>query len=256
MRVFGSCPGIALAILAVACSPTSPREAGTVVVFAAASLAPPIEELARELARDGRLTVSVNSAASSTLARQIEAGADADVYVSADREWLDALDEKDLVESASVRVVAENTLVFATTGEPDSNTFETLSELPEEAGAIAVGDPTHVPLGRYARQALEALGEWEAVRPRLVPTLDARAALRLVESGEVAAGIVYASDARTSSRVAIAGTVPCPVPIRYPAALVRREGGASESARELLDLLSGDAGRAILARHGFEVPVR
>ena len=233
-----------------------------VVVFAAASLTNVLQTLAARLAPGG---VRFSFAASSTLARQIEQGAPAHVFVSADEAWMDYLAERGRVEAATRRVLAGNRLVVvrpAMAGSapvPPPESLDALrAALQPAAGShapqrVATGDPSHVPAGRYAQAALTRLGLWAQVEPRLVRADSVRTALSYVERGEVAAGIVYATDAPIARGVQVVARFPAAShsPIRYPAALV---AGAPPAARAFLDVLASPAALALWQAAGFDLP--
>lgn len=226
-----------------ACGPPRPGTPPTnddVTVFAAASLTGVLTRLSRDYTQKTGVPVRINFAASSTLARQLQAGARADVYISADPVWMDSLEKDGLIEAGSRRDLVSNALVLIA---PSEAVFEaTLTrDFPigdAFRGRLAIGDPAHVPAGRYARQSLEAIGWWDAVEDRVLPAADVRDALRLVSMNAVGAGVVYATDAASSDRVEVVGVFPGEThdPILYPSALVI---GASPAARGFLDSLFG-----------------
>lgn len=237
-----------------------------VTVFAAASLADALRAAEPALG----VPVRFSFAASSTLARQIEQGAPAHVFVSADERWMDHLERAGRIDAASRRVLATNRLVVVVprdaarahphphaAGEPtESPDAIRAALLPADPGArIASGDPAHVPAGRYAEQALRSLGLWERVAPRLVRADNVRSALAFVERGEAAAGIVYATDAAASSKVRVAARFAASshAPVTYPAALV---AGAPPAARALFERLFAPPARAVLQAAGFAAPLR
>lgn len=217
--------------------------AGT-AVFAAASMADAMKELSAAYTEGGGEAVRFNFASSGALARQIEAGAPADVFVSANTEWMDWLDAKGCTESASRFDLAANTLVMIS---PKGSGLAFNGKLD---GRVAVGDFKSVPAGMYAKEALAHLGWLQHLRPRLVMASNVRTALLYVERGEVAAGIVYASDAKASDRVAVVGTFPpeSHSPIAYPVAACSK----SKAAAGFLAYLKTDAAKAILKKHGFK----
>lgn len=226
-----------------------------VVVFAAASLTEAVQALADQFAARSGIEVLPSFAASSALARQIENGAPADVYISADRRWMDRLTERRLIDADSRCEIARNRLVLIA---PKTSVFElTIAPgFPLDAalgdGRLAIGDPDHVPAGIYGRQALTALGVWAAVKDRLVRSTDVRAALALVARGEVRAGVVYATDAAISDRVRIVDAFP-PAShdaIVYPAG--RAAASNNSAATGFLAFIASPEGRAILAGYGFE----
>ena len=246
-----------MAGLAGACLGPAPASAQAVTVFAAASLTDAIRDAAEAWRRSGRPAFRTSFASSATLARQIEQGAAANLFLSADESWMAYLRSRNLLVPGSERSFLGNDLVLIVPA-PARRTvaivpgFDVLATL-GPGGRLAIGDPTHVPAGMYAEQALRRLGVWEAVSARLARTADVRAALLFVERGEAPAGIVYASDALVSNGVAVAGTFPADshVPITYPFALTR--AGHTPEAEALLDFLSGPVAREIFVRRGFKV---
>ena len=243
--------------LACALAPAA-RAADELVVFAAASLTEVLQSITAARWHGARLRFSF--AASSTLARQIEQGAPAHVFVSADEAWMDYLVEHH-VDAASRRVLAGNRLVVVRRA---SAAPASVDESPQalraalrggaESGApdhVATGDPAHVPVGRYAQAALTRLGLWSEVAPRLVRADNVRSALIFVERGEAAAGIVYASDALIARGVQVVARFPrdSHPPIRYLAA---RVSGAPAAASELLDLLGGASAQPLWRAAGFD----
>lgn len=238
-------------------APASARTTGDVTVFAAASLADALQEAVAAHVRQGGARPRLSFAASSTLARQIEAGARADMFVSADEEWMDHVEKRGFLAPGSRRTLAGNRLALVVPADRPLRLDLTagaawLAELP--AGRIATGDPAHVPAGRYARQALTRLGVWSAVESRLARADNVRAAMVLVERGEAVAGIVYATDAMRSRRVAVAGVFPetAHTSIVYPVAMLKDASGAA--VRAFYDFLASPEAAAILARHGFSAP--
>ena len=226
-------------------------------VFAAASLTDALTDAAAAWVAAGHPKPVLSLGASSTLARQIEQGAQANLFASADEKWMDYLAKKglivagtrrDLLSNDLVLIVPANTPKHVTIG-PGTDMIKLLGP----NGRIATGDPAHVPVGIYAEQALKKLGAWTAVEPRLARTADVRGALQLVERGEAPAGIVYATDAAASKGVMIAGAFPADShdPIAYPFAIVK--GGDTKDARALLAFLGGEQARKIFAAHGFKV---
>ena len=217
-------------------------------VFAAASLNSALSELATHY-EGMRLSV----ASSSTLAKQIAAGAPADIYFSANAEWMDYLQARQHIEQDTrVDLLGNALVVIAPRKEPFAvrwaRDFDFASAF---TGRLALGDPDHVPAGQYARQALEELGWWPALKSRITPAPDVRAALVYVERGECAAGLVYVTDATQSDRVITLSTVPDSLhrPIVYPAAIVK--GRANAQTRNLLAFFSSDTATVIFRKHGF-----
>jgi molybdate transport system substrate-binding protein len=194
---------------------------------------------------------------SSTLARQIEQGAPANVFASADEKWMDYLADKQLIAAGTRKSLLGNDLVLVVAADKpmhvtiDKN-FNLLALLGPN-GRLATGDPAHVPVGIYAEQALKKLGMWDGVSPRLARTEDVRAALLLVERGEAPAGIVYTTDAAVSKAVTVAGTFPADShdPVSYPFAVTK--SGDTVEARALLDFLTSPPARAVFVQRGFKV---
>jgi molybdate transport system substrate-binding protein len=226
-----------------------------VTVFAATSLTDALEQLGDDFTRSTGVKVRFSFAASSVLARQIEAGAGADMFFSADQAWMDYLQQRGRIREATRRNLVGNRLVLIAPADTTLQLkiapgFALLSAL--GGGRLATGDPDSVPVGRYAKSALTSLGVWQDVEDRLVRAEDARHALMFVARGEVPLGIVYASDARIDRNVRVVDVFPAGShrPISYPVALTR---GASAEAARFLDFVQGPAGRAAFEQRGFEV---
>ena len=244
-----------LAVLS-ACCWAGTATAERVVVLAAASTAHAIDEVIGQFEAGPDDSVVASYAGTSALARQIESGAPADIFLAANAAWMDHVESQGLIEPGSRQALAGNRLVFVT-GETDMAPFEPSATVDLSAlldgGRLAIGNPDHVPAGIYARQALEALGIWSDVRSQLAPTADVRAALALVARGEAPLGIVYATDVARIEGVHVVGTIPAALhePIVYPVALVA--GRASPLATRFFEFLTGPKGRAAFARAGFIV---
>jgi molybdate transport system substrate-binding protein len=243
------------AIALAALAPVRAEEAGApeITVFAAASLADVLGEAGREFTRESGVAVRFSFAASSALARQIEAGAPADAFVSADLEWMDYLEERSLVDGESRRNVAGNALVLIAPRESAAR-IEIAPGMDLSAvlggGRLAIADPDSVPAGRYARAALVSLRAWKGVESRLAPAENVRAALAFVSRAEASLGIVYRTDAAIDPRVRVIGVFPAGThpPIVYPAAAVARGKPAGTA---FVVYLSGAEARATFGRHGF-----
>lgn len=228
-------------------------------VYAAASIAPALEEVAEAFRARASGVVIVVSGASSALARQIENGAPANLYVSANRGWIDYLAERAMLRENSRKAIAANALVLiAPVRRPITITIEPGMAL---AGALqsrplAICDPDHVPCGMYARDALESLAVWETVARQTIRAPNARAALAWVARGEAGAGIVYGSDAASEPRVATVGQFPAEShePIVYEVARVK--GRDALAAYAFHAFLSSPTAQKILLSHGFTLPPR
>ena len=244
----------ALALLLLAFTgPALAAPAQPPLVLAAASLQESMTAAAEAWARKGHLKPVISFAASSALARQVEAGAAADLFVSADEEWMDALAAKGLIVPASrVTFLGNQLVVVAPAG---SKVRIPLKPGPLArvlgAGPLAIADTESVPAGKYGKAALVKLGVWEAVAPHVVRAENVRAALALVERGAAPLGIVYATDARASVKVRIAGVFPAGSypPIAYPVARLKASTNAEGEA--FRRFLVSREGRAIFARFGF-----
>ena len=233
--------------------------AAPATVFAAASLTDALGAAADAYAKAGHPVPRLSFNASSALARQVEQGAPANIFFSADERWMNWLQERNLVVPGTRRSLLRNTLVLIVPKDharPAGDSATVGSDLDVGAllgsnGRMATGDPKSVPVGIYAEQALRKLGLWDKMASRLAPAENVRAALLLVERGEAAAGIVYATDAAASKGVAVAGRFPedSHDPITYPVALVH--GGDTPEARSLLGFLAGPEAREIFDRFGF-----
>jgi molybdate transport system substrate-binding protein len=226
-------------------------------VFAAASLTDAMKDVSAQWAKDGHQPLRLSFGASSTLARQIEQGAPANLFASADEKWMDYLADKKLIVADTRKDLLGNDLVLVVPADKPQHVtigpgFDLLGLLGPN-GRIATGDPAHVPVGLYAEQALKKLGMWDAVQPRLARTDDVRGALLLVERGEAPAGIVYATDAAVSKGVMVAGVFPANShdPVSYPFAVIK--AGDTPEARALMTFLAGPDAREIFVKRGFKV---
>jgi molybdate transport system substrate-binding protein len=245
-----------LYVLLVLLLPLTAR-AQELMVFAAASLTDAMKDISTKWVEAGHQKLSLSFGSSSTLARQIEQGAPANVFASADEKWMDYLAEKKLIAPDTRKSLLGNDLVLVVAADkPRHVTINAGFDLANVLGAdgrIATGDPAHVPVGIYAEQALRKLGQWDRISPRLARTEDVRAALLLVERGEAPAGIVYATDAAASKAVMVAGTFPDDShdPVSYPFAVTK--SGDTAEARALLLFLSSPSARAVFTQRGFKV---
>ena len=241
-----------LLLLAALASPVQAQRAAP-TVLAAASMQEAMNDAADAWARAGHARPVIAFAASSALARQIEAGAPADLFVSADAEWMDELQRRNLLAPGTRAIVARGRLVVVAppgTASLNGRRGASLARV-LAVGPLAMADPASVPAGRYGQQALTRMGAWDEVAPRVVRAENVRAALALVERGAAPYGIVYATDARASTRVRVVGVFPpnSHAPIVYPLArLARSRNPSAESFRRYL---LSSAGQAILARRGF-----
>jgi molybdenum ABC transporter, periplasmic molybdate-binding protein len=249
--------GVAVGFLL--CVGISQAKAATdITVFAAASTTNALTEIAALYETEGNGKVTLSFASSSTLAKQIEHGAPADVFLSANVEWMNYLEEKNLLAPGSRSDILGNRIVFIV---PSSSAVQALTVSPQlelaallgKDGLLAVGDPAHVPVGTYAKAALEHLKLWPQVANKIAPTKDVRAGLALVERAESPLGIVYASDAAISDKVRIIGVFPADShpKIDYPVAAIKTAKTAAASA--FIKFLSTPQAKSIWAKYGFEV---
>ncbi|MEM7079803.1 MAG: molybdate ABC transporter substrate-binding protein [Pseudomonadota bacterium] len=241
-----------LSALGVGCAPANQDD--PITVFAASSLQPVLEEVAEVYAITNGQRITLSLAGSSTLARQIEQGAPADLFISANRGWMDALAAKNLiVEATRVDVAANRLILISRAQNPapiDLSGFSLATALGDQRLAMALVDA--VPAGIYGKQALKHLGLWEAVAPSIAQTDNVRAALRLVVRGESPYAIVYATDLDPRVRVAAIFPDESHSPIRYPAAVMA--GGNVEAAVDFLKFLQRDSTRELFHKHGFTTP--
>lgn len=245
-------PLIAVLTVFLPCS----LRAADLTVFAAASLKEALDDQIHRFESAGTLRIVASYAASSVLARQIENGAPADLFISADEEWMNYLAARQLLDTRSRVDLLGNRLVLIA---PASSTIEVriapgfpLAALLGD-NRLAIADPDHVPAGIYARAALEKLGVWPSVAKRLAPAENVRGALAFVSRGESPLGIVYRTDALAEKNVRVVAEFPPAThpPIVYPAALTA--SSRSSTAGVLLDFLKSDAARPVWERHGFAV---
>jgi molybdate transport system substrate-binding protein len=245
-----------LAALATALLLTLPsRAADAPIVFAAASLRESMDAVAAAYEAKGGKKVRVSYGASSALARQIEAGAPAELFISADIDWVDYVETRKLTQGPRANLLTNDLVLIAPAASPlklqIAPGFALAAALGE--GRLAVADPASVPAGKYARASLEALGVWSQVSAKLAPAENVRAALALVARAETPLGIVYRTDALAEPRVRVVDALPKGThpAIVYPLIALR---GASAEAREFAAFAASPEARAIWARHGFGFP--
>ncbi len=224
--------------------------AGRLVLFAAASTANALEEMSDRFGKEHGIVIDTNFAASSTLAQQIENGAGADVFVSANETWADYLEERGLV--AGRRDILGNRLVVITPAGSSTGVKKPEDLLDEKIRHVALADPDAVPAGIYAKQALVALGLWPQLEPKVVAGADVRQALSFVETGAAEAGIVYATDAAISpsARVAVRLGPELTEPICYSTVLLKA-GEGDPAARSFFDYLTSPPAVRVFRRYGF-----
>lgn len=246
----------AFSILLAAAAPPSAL-AGGIVVFAAASTTDAVTEIGALYRQKGLGSIKGSYASSSTLAKQIEQGAPADVFLSANTQWMQYLDTKGLVEKGSRRNLLRNRIALIVPQDSPVKAFEikqgadVLSLLGKD-GRLAVGDPAHVPVGMYGKQALENLKIWDLVKDRIAPAKDVRAGLALVERGEAPLGLVYESDAVVTNKVRVIGVFPVGshTEVIYPVGAVAGKNVAE--AKAFIEFLTTPEARAVFKKYGFE----
>lgn len=233
--------------------------ADRITIYAAASLTDALNEIDANYQKKTGVEVKASFASSSTLAKQIENGAPAQVFASADTKWMDYLDKKSLIDNSTRKNLLGNALAViapsdsATGPQAISAQFDWSRYLGAD-GRLAVGDPDHVPAGIYAKEALTNLGAWNWMQPRLARADDVRGALAFVERGEAPLGIVYVTDARISEKVKIVGVFPeaSHSQIVYPFAVVK--GAVSPVVAAYFHYLTGPDAAAVFRRYGFSTP--
>lgn len=222
---------------------------GAVLILAAASTVDALEAAVAEFESDTGTRVAVSFGPSSTMARQVETGAPADLVLSASVDWADHIAQRVQVTRRVALVANQLAVVVPQDAGPAAASLDALAFDPRFS-RIAIADPASVPAGIYAAEALHGLLLWEAIRPRLLPTLDVRAALALVASKEADAGIVYATDAASTPSVRVVAHVDPRLhqPIEYPLLLL---ADARQGARELFEFLASAQGRSYFYERGF-----
>jgi molybdate transport system substrate-binding protein len=228
--------------------------ADDIVVSAAASLTDALEQIGRAYQFKSKNRVKFVFASSSTLARQIEAGAPADVFFSADVQTMDALERNGRLEPGTRKQLLSNQLVIIVPADLPTVVNSPEDLLDPRVRKIALAEPSSVPAGVYSKTYLESLGLWDKVKPKVVPVLDVRATLASVESGNVEAGLVYKTDAAGSRRVKTVFEVPIGKgpKIIYPVAILK-ESENKAAAKEFLNVMVSPSGLDAFKRYGFVV---
>lgn len=235
-----------------------------VTVFAAASLTNALTEISAQYEKDKPTKIVQSFAASSTLAKQIENGAPADIFISADTKWMNYLQDKKLINVASRKEFLGNKLVLIApkgrgfTVKPENMKQDKSFDFSKSfEGRLCTGDIDSVPAGIYAKESLTYLNWWDSIKTRIVGAQDVRGALAFVERGECGAGIVYETDAKVSSKVEIVATFPeeSHKPIVYPLAFVvnAKNTKASDISMDYFNYLQSDAALDIFKKFGFNI---
>jgi molybdate transport system substrate-binding protein len=238
-----------LALAAIANS-----SAAEVRVFAAASLTDALKQIAVAYEINSRDKIIFNLGASSFLARQIEEGAPADIFFSADEDWMNQLEKKNLIIKETRRSLLSNSLVIVVADDSSLKIGAVQDLAGDNVKKIALADPSTVPAGKYAKQYLDRIGLWSAISKKVVPTDNVRAALAAVESGNIEVGIVYKTDAAISKKTKIAFEIPRTdsPKISYPVALLT-DAKNSAAAKNFLEGLRGRDAAAVFRKFGFIV---
>lgn len=231
----------------------SSAQAADVRVSAAASLTDVLTELAQSYEKvHPDISIKTSFAGSSTLAKQIENGAPADIFISADKEWADYLEKRSLLNKESRTDLLANDLVMIApiNSQQIIQLTQSFDIAANVKGRLCTGEPAYVPIGKYAQQALEHYGWWKAMAPQMVGTEDVRTALAFVERGECALGIVYKTDALMSKKVKVIASFPADsyLPIVYPGALTKQAGSDAQS---FWQFLQSPAAADVFHRYGF-----
>jgi molybdate transport system substrate-binding protein len=228
--------------------------ADNILVSAAASLTDSLKEIARAYQSKSKNKVAFAFASSSTLARQIEAGARADVFFSADLQTMDSLEKNGRLEPGTRKQLLSNQLVIVVSADLPTVVNSPQDLLNSRVRKIAVAEPSSVPAGVYSKTYLESLGLWDKIKPKIVPVLDVRATLASVESGNVEAGFVYKTDAASSKTVKTVFEVPIGKgpKIIYPVAILK-DSKSKAAAKEFLNVMVSPSGLDVFRRYGFVV---
>lgn len=246
---------LALVFLSAGCGQQKSHKEEKILVFCAASLNDVISDIATSFEKETKFSVKLNFASSGTLARQIENGADPDIFISANKKWLDYLIDKGYADSVSSKLVAGNQMVLVA---PLNSTIQPFQfsdsvKLPELFdGRLSVGDPEHVPAGAYTMQILNKLGCAKELESRLLPAKDVRSALMVVELGEVEVGIVYRTDALKSDKVKILTQFPDSLhqPVGYYMSLIK--GRENDRSLQLYKYIVSEKMKPVWKKYGFE----
>lgn len=247
-------------IMLVSCGseehPSISTNEDTIIISAASSLTDVLIELKEKYEDTSNVDITFNFAGSGTLARQIEQGAPADIYISADEKWMDILLEKRFVDHDTLRVLATNQLVIVQSNERKDMEFTDIEYLRESSiRQIAIGHPETVPAGQYAQEVLEKLDIWQHIKSKLILSKDVRQVLTYVETGNADIGIVYKSDALLSENVQVVFEIDQKWhnEIVYSGAVLQDRKN-KDQAQQFLDFLLSDENEEIWSNYGFKKP--
>ncbi|PSW05441.1 molybdate ABC transporter substrate-binding protein [Photobacterium lipolyticum] len=253
-KKFVSCV-VSAVCLVISVAPTYASE--KVTVFAAASLTNAITELAGLYKEKAGIDATLSFASSSTLARQIAQGAPADIYLSANNKWMDYVSQQQMIEPETRQSLLTNSLVLVAPKSYSDDKIEVSAswDLSQalQGTRLAVGDPAHVPAGRYAKESLQTLGLWQQAEPLLARANNVRSALVLVERGEAMLGMVYKTDALISKQVKQVAEIPASShqPIEYPIAIVNAM--SRPEVKDFYQFLQSEQALAVFTKYGFGV---
>ncbi|MCK3686420.1 molybdate ABC transporter substrate-binding protein [Maribellus sp. YY47] len=245
---------LALIFLFIACGQSKKKEKKELEVFCAASLTDVVSEISADFEKETGWKVRLNFASSGTLARQIEHGAEPTVFISANKKWLDYLNDLGLTILETSKKVAANKMVLVApvSSKIQPFVFSSKIKLPDLfEGRISIGDPQHVPAGAYAVQIFKNLNYEEELKPRFLPAKDVRSALMVVELGEVEAGVVYKTDALKSEKVKILTEFPDSLhnAVNYYMAIVK--GSEDENSLQLYNYIVSEKALPVWEKYGF-----
>lgn len=236
---------------------TSDKGSNSVTVFAAASTTDALNEIGKLFSENKMGEFTPSFASSSTLAKQIENGAPANVFISADKQWMDYLEEKKVINPATRQDLLGNQIVLIAPKDSRENSVDIHPDFDLPGllgdGYLAMGDPDHIPAGIYGKEALESLGVWHKIKDKIARAKDVRNALAMVERRETSLGVVYATDAMITNNVHVVGIFPenTHAPIVYPVALIA--GNETQAAKRFIEFLKSPEARAIFQKYGFKV---
>ncbi|NQU87986.1 MAG: molybdate ABC transporter substrate-binding protein [Mariniphaga sp.] len=239
-------------ILIISCN--EKKNKPQLIVFCAASLTDVMLDIESKFEKSNDINIKLNIASSGTLARQIEHGAPADIFISANKKWMDHTENLGLIEVNTISRIAGNSLVIIV---PLSSLVESIPFKPGASfpdsfqGRLSIGDPEYVPAGTYAREALQNAGFYNNLKNRIIPAKDVRSALMVVELGEVEVGIVYKTDAQKSKKVKIVGEIPDTfhLPIGYYSAVIKEH--KTELTMNFYTFIISDQAKLIWKKYGF-----
>jgi len=245
---------LVLAFVALLSTQFTPIRAAEITVFAAASLTDALKEIGTNYEKQGKDKVAFNFGASSMLERQIEEGAPADIFFSADEAKMDALATKNLVVKETRKSLLSNTLVIVTSSDSDLKITSAADLTGSKVRRVALADPTAVPAGVYSKAFHEKEKLWLDIEPKVVPVDNVRAALAAVESGNIEVGMVFKTDAAVSKKVKVAYEIPAATGprISYPMA-VTKNSKQVESAKKFVEYLGSADAAKVFTKYGFIV---